>query len=86
MRMNRRTQPPTTSRVARIAALSLAALGAAWASGCELVVQLDRSLVEAGPPDIVLGVCPICTNLEDGGDDGEAGGSADAAQDAEQSK
>jgi hypothetical protein len=84
MTMNRRTQPPTTSRVARIAAVSLAALGAAWASGCELIVQLDRSLVDAGLPDVVFGVCPICS--EDGGEDAEAGGSADAAQDAEQSK
>jgi hypothetical protein len=67
-----------------LAALSftgLTVLGVAMVvlgSGCELIVHLDRSLADAGSEDVVLGVCPICSSVEDGGGDADA--SSDAAE------
>lgn len=57
--------------------------------GCELLVKLDGSIIDAGPPD----GCSICTEIPDGGEDGEVdggksdgtvadSGSADASSDA----
>jgi hypothetical protein len=69
-----------TKRTVAAASMSLAFLafvGAAYfGSGCELIVQLDRSLADAGSDDVVLGVCPICTPLDDGSADGETDASA----------
>lgn len=48
---------------------------AATMSGCELAVQLDRNLVDAGAADVTLGSCPICSDAspEDGAADAMAG-------------
>jgi hypothetical protein len=72
----------TALLVTCIALAGVAALSAAG-SGCELVVQLDRSLADAGAPDAFqYGVCPICQDeagAEGGGDGGEdATGQADS--------
>jgi hypothetical protein len=52
--------------------LSFLATVGSLTSGCELIVQLDRSLADGGAEDVVLGVCPICANVEDGGADAVA--------------
>jgi len=44
--------------------------------GCELLVNLDRSVVEAGPPD----GCSICTEVPEGGGEGGEGGQVDGGR------
>jgi hypothetical protein len=57
-----------------VMAIGLGVLGMANA-GCELLVQLDRSLVDAGE-DAGQAGCPICSDASQGGASGvEAGGS-----------
>ncbi len=63
----------TTFIRAVVVVASLAGVGAA-ANGCELIVALDRSAVDAGED----AGCPICTDDLDGGDDSD-----DSAADAD---
>ena len=80
--MNRKKRALVASACTGVALLSLAAIGAVE-SGCELIVQLDRSLADAGTEDVVLGVCPICTSLEDGSADANGRARDDSAADAD---
>jgi hypothetical protein len=84
--MNRRSDG---ALVPRLILGGLLIVGLAGVPGCELLVNLDRSVIEAGAPD----GCSICTELTDGGGDGEVDGapkdgtapetgSTDAARDA----
>jgi len=58
----------------------LSGLGA-WGAGCELLVQLDRSAVDAGPT--VCSICSDVANTPGTGDDASAdAASAEAGPDA----
>jgi hypothetical protein len=65
--MNRTKRALAATSFLGVSLLGVASI--ALGSGCELVVHLDRSLAEAGSEDVVLGVCPICSGVEDGAPD-----------------
>src|SRR5271170_8414916 len=62
-----------------IAAVFIVAIGHA-ATGCELLVQLDRSAVEAGPDE----GCPICSDAPEG--DGPTDATADSGDAAPEAR
>ncbi len=65
-----------TTRLSGLGALVLLALALVTLPRCELLVDVDRSEVDAGLPD----GCSICTAPTEGGEDAEAAeGGADGA-------